>query len=180
MMHTRRRDKIPTTATTATRNRTTTMSPPTRRARVATNTWTTTHSLWLYSILLVGSLMVDTAFGALSCNTTEYCEQTLRIGSVCLNETNTCSNPFQRGCLSTLLPEDHELRNNIRVCNSDDVLPDAVELGLCYQPDFNYEELRIHNVSLLVLFICSACVSLCRPLKSLYLQKWLIGRLHIC
>ena len=100
--------------------------------------------------------LIDGTHGAISCTTNKECEDTLRRGSICLEETKTCSNPYQRGCLTTLLPKDHELSKTIRVCNSDDVLPDATQSGLCYRPDFEYEELRIHNVS--VCWWGSVCV----------------------
>ena len=103
------------------------------------------------ALLLVGGSLPSRVHGAISCTTNKDCEESLgRVGSICLEDSKTCSNPFQRGCLNILLPKEHELSNNIRVCNSDDILPDAIQLRLCYQPDFQYEELRIHNVSVFI------------------------------
>jgi hypothetical protein len=62
----------------------------------------------------------------------------LSSGSVCNMDTGLCTNPFERGCLYNRLPG----WNKKRVCNSDDPI-DAVELGLCDMPEFDYMEIRI-------------------------------------
>lgn len=78
-------------------------------------------------ILLCQVLVVD---GAIACNETyNPCEELLYKGSECRD--GFCSNPFEKGCLNTLLNEEfgdeellpslaRRLRQQIRVCNSED------------------------------------------------------------
>lgn len=55
-------------------------------------------------------------------------------------ETNAL-NKYERGCFHGLDP----LKSRIRVCNSDDILPDAVESGTCRIPDIDHMEFRIFS-----------------------------------
>jgi hypothetical protein len=111
---------------------------------------------WPWIALATTSLFLSNGYtsdAALACNSNAFCEERLRPGSVCLDESKTCSNPYQRGCLATRLPDDVRFQN--RVCNSNDNNTtvgvadgndqDATP-GLCQQPDyFVYDEIRIHN-----------------------------------
>jgi hypothetical protein len=76
------------------------------------------------------------------CRNTAECEEAVvRRGSTC-REDGFCSNPFESGCLSTLLPDEYSTK--IRVCNSEDP-PEAAGAGICRIPDFDYKEIRIFS-----------------------------------
>jgi len=87
---------------------------------------------------------------AIACNETyNPCEELLWKGSQCRN--GVCSNPFEKGCLYTLLNTEDlnqtvvqvdqikermsallgRLKSQVRVCNSDDPLPESAVQGLC-------------------------------------------------
>ena len=123
-----------------------------RRRGMKNSYWIITTTVAAAAAVIVSSLLFlspTTVHAALSCETDEDCETILRPGSTCLESTKTCSNPFQRGCFKTLLPEDERFHMG-RICNSDD---DDIEVDgsgndvdrLCYQPDFIYDEIRVHN-----------------------------------
>ena len=123
-----------------------------RSGSFLTTTWITTFMITTMAtiLMLLPTRMVD---AALSCESNEDCETMLRPGSVCLETTKTCSNPFQRGCLATLLPNDERFAMG-RICNSDDDynkngvdddIDEEFRQLLCYQPDFIYDEIRVHN-----------------------------------
>ena len=85
----------------------------------------------------------------ISCETSEFCETTLRQGSKCVN--GYCDNPFQYGCLKSRPPDSFtQNRKHVdssfpgRVCNSEDPA-DAADRGLCRTPSehMNYPEVRI-------------------------------------
>jgi hypothetical protein len=78
-----------------------------------------------------------------TCRSTSECEQAVRRGSTC-REDGFCSNPFESGCLSTLLPDKYSTK--IRVCNSEDP-PEAAGAGICRIPDFDYTEIRIFSAN---------------------------------
>jgi hypothetical protein len=99
--------------------------------------------------LLVASCWLGLSEAALSCDSNEFCKESLNhTESVCL-PSGSCSNPFQRGCLqSTLLRDSGAISGEHiflpqRVCNSDD----AINNDLCKISDFDgiYPELRIHH-----------------------------------
>jgi hypothetical protein len=93
---------------------------------------------WHYSLLLcllVGSL--SPMQGAISCTSTEECEESLRKGSRCVE--GYCSNPFVQGCLKTLHVD---YMQTTRTCNSDDP---ADSSDCIPNTDFEYPEIRIHN-----------------------------------
>ena len=114
------------------------------------------RSKWIVTPLLITTVFLlvfgpAATDGALSCETDEDCDTLVgRPGqSRCLESTNTCSNPFQQGCFKTLLPDDERFQMG-RICNSDDYDEegggdDLRRQGLCYQPDFLYDEIRVHN-----------------------------------
>ena len=92
----------------------------------------------------------------LSCSSTEECEQSLKIGSKCVN--GFCSNPFVEGCFKSELGSrtDEELEDMApeilraldgRVCNSDDIKYglEEGEPTPCLVNEFDYFEIRIHN-----------------------------------
>lgn len=89
----------------------------------------------LFSILGLALL----AKSQVPCDSDEFCQELLNSqNTVCLEESKTCSNPFRRGCLNTMLDKP------VRVCNSDDPegSPD------CNKPQFEiYPEMRIHNAN---------------------------------
>jgi len=79
----------------------------------------------------------------MQCTDTSTCKsvvQPLGSDSVCID--GICSNPFQQGCLHSLLGP--EAFPDQRVCNSDDP-DDAASKGLCSAPTFDYKEIRISN-----------------------------------
>ena len=97
--------------------------------------------------LAVVVLQTNHCNAQIACNTSyNPCELLLYSGSECRN--GFCSNPFEKGCLTTVLHEDfgdeisvggkeallpslaRRIRNQIRVCNSEDP-PDAVTRGAC-------------------------------------------------
>jgi hypothetical protein len=101
-------------------------------------------SIGRFSLGMVASATLITSgtltLASLPCSSDDLCENMIRKGSYCLQPEGVCSNPFQQGCLQTLLPE----RNfGKRTCNSDDP-PDAVD-KVCLESDFQYPEIRIHN-----------------------------------
>ena len=106
-------------------------------------------SLW-FCIALFTGLFPFYSEASIACNSTyNPCEQLFWNGSECRN--GFCSNPFEKGCLHTLLnsPGDidisssmnkaahkrlssliERLKSQVRVCNSDDP-PGAADQGLC-------------------------------------------------
>jgi hypothetical protein len=87
-------------------------------------------------IAAVGFATRAQAAGHTTCTSDGNC----RKGSEC--RQGHCRNPFESGCLYTLLPE---WKKN-RVCNSQDP-PEAIEEGICRVPDPDYTEIRMlsHN-----------------------------------
>lgn len=114
------------------------------------------------------ALVVD---AKLSCSSTQECEKGLQVGSKCVD--GFCSNPFQEGCLKTMLGSlgEAELAEknlapevlgalNGRVCNSDDGTKtdardvvdknendDGKSSSFCIANEFDYFEIRIHNAN---------------------------------
>jgi len=80
-----------------------------------------------------------------ACSTDADCHTAVSSLSVCLSSTGSCSQPHQntleQGCLRAKVPG----WNQLRTCNSDDVLPEAAEMGLCQpaSPQLDYLEIRI-------------------------------------
>lgn len=92
-----------------------------------------------FLLLLTAACAPQVVDAALSCSSTAQCEETLRVGSECID--GTCTNPYhQRGCLAQRLPD----WKRIRVCHSDDP-PDAELSGYCRppDPDLDYMEIRL-------------------------------------
>ena len=106
----------------------------------------TSCSTWLLPLLLtLLSPLVVKAQVACENHNHAYCEKLLYKGSQCRD--GFCSNPFEKGCLHTLFNnedldetffQDHPLAQRLRsetlglrACNSDDVLPDARDAGIC-------------------------------------------------
>jgi len=82
---------------------------------------------------LKGSGLVQ---GLETCNTTTDCHGP---GHVCHENACVKENPFQSGCLKTMLPD---WKDRIRVCHSDD--DESVhEQGLCYKNPLDYAEMRL-------------------------------------
>lgn len=81
-------------------------------------------------------------------NGNKLCEEKYRKGSYCTSNER-CSNPFHKGCLQAVLPEN--FTNKLRTCNSDDYNDDTSkeeddERELFCTPaneQFDYEEVRI-------------------------------------
>jgi hypothetical protein len=104
----------------------------------------------LLFLLLLLLVQQSPSHAQIACNATyNPCEELLFKGSECRD--GFCSNPFEKGCLNTLLQEEfgvaggddqpvdpqtllpslaRRLRNEIRVCNSEDT-PDAIARGIC-------------------------------------------------
>ena len=85
---------------------------------------------------------------SLPCKTDQDCQDAYqRPETTCLRNVNVCSNPFQQGCLTTLLPNQYP---NGRICNSDDIryLGESHGDGSvppCRSATFKYPEIRISN-----------------------------------
>ena len=108
-------------------------------------------------LLLTTTLLAPRSDATVACNETyNQCERLLWKGSECRN--GVCSNPFEKGCLHTLLNTQQDLlldddkggntfvmsretrerlsslirrlKSHVRVCNSDDP-PDAAQQGIC-------------------------------------------------
>lgn len=93
-------------------------------------------------ILIVAAASVQKAMaGKIECTDNTICDSLLQRGSICMDD-GFCSNPYQQGCLRTVLGSD--IIPNKRACNSDDPA-DAAEKGLCEISQLNYDEIRIDN-----------------------------------
>jgi hypothetical protein len=91
------------------------------------------------SILLLFAVFATTDATNVACESTEFCESTLRNGSKCVE--GFCDNPFQYGCLQSLQIPGYEDR--LRICNSEDP-PDASDKGLCRNSKgLDYKEVRL-------------------------------------
>ena len=89
----------------------------------------------LLTMLLANSFIGSTN-AAVACVSDAFCQELYKSPyTECLEESGTCSNPFQQGCL----PE------RMRVCNSDDVKGNATDKGLCLLPPQDYPEVRIYQ-----------------------------------
>ena len=114
----------------------------------------------IVALVLCLSQLFVVVNGKVECDTTQYCESTLRVGSKCID--GYCDNPYQYGCLINRRPgyEQHKLR----VCNSDDP-PDASSLGICRTPSspsgMEYPEIRIMSQNWESPFFEVRC---CRPI----------------
>jgi hypothetical protein len=64
----------------------------------------------------------------------------LLLPTVSSSDLVASTNPFERGCLFT-----KGLTSQLRVCNSEDTLPDAIERGICREHDIDYMEIRIYS-----------------------------------
>jgi hypothetical protein len=83
--------------------------------------------------------ILDTTEAAVSCNTSQTCNELLYAGSECFE--GFCTNPFTKGgCLANRVPG----WKKIRVCNSEDP-PNASSLGYCHDPypGLEYMEIRL-------------------------------------
>lgn len=69
-----------------------------------------------------------------------HCNRLPLISPVASSELTASTNPFERGCLFT-----KGLTSQLRVCNSEDSLPDALDQGICREHDIDYMEIRIHS-----------------------------------
>jgi hypothetical protein len=103
---------------------------------------------------LLGQLISAAAEGeAAECESDTDCEAIYRVGSTCL-ESGKCSNPFASGCLNTMKPEVHRIRQ----CNSDDKDEANCRISL-----FDYPEIRIDNqdwdVAVFFSWICQIFLS---------------------
>ena len=94
---------------------------------------------WLVCILVFSlSYSISEVQASLPCKTDRDCQDAYqRPETICLPDANVCSNPFQQGCLKTMLPSQYP---NGRICNSDD--PDT---AFCRMPLLHYPEIRVHN-----------------------------------
>ncbi|KAL7538557.1 hypothetical protein ACHAWF_006130 [Thalassiosira exigua] len=90
---------------------------------------------WIFACLLLRWPPADVE-AAVACASTYECERKLRPGSRC--REGHCDNPFQRGCLRTVLGDDFRER----ICNSDDE-DGAEEHGLCRKSPLDYMEISI-------------------------------------
>ena len=130
----------------------------------------------LFLLLPLASILFPRAIeAAISCNSTfNPCADLLWEGSQCID--GYCSNPFQGGCLRSLLGSEkyadryadadeavQALRRRVlskpRVCNSGDSL-DKVEKGLCSLSDNEYMEIRMYMQNWSVFVLVRFCVSL--------------------
>lgn len=115
--------------------------------------------LKLVSILVtLVIILLSTAYAAVTCNSTHNpCEELIYKGSKC--KDGFCTNPFQSGCLNSIIESSDSRSSEIeevlrryllsspRTCNSDDS-PDAAERGICKERS-EYTEVRLwaQNVS---------------------------------
>ncbi len=113
--------------------------------------------LALQQILLVFSFLVSGVDAVIPCDSDADCQTRYEsITTICLQESKTCSNPFQQGCLRTLEEmksgsTKKKPRYKKRVCNSDDGDPSSIATlpATCNRSDFHdtYPEIRIHNAN---------------------------------
>ena len=111
---------------------------------VPTSSWVLVCSHFLL-LLLLGSTTVDAT--SIACLDNADCETALMPGSVCQEESKTCSNPFhQHGCLASLMDEPRRSTLPKRVCTTADP-PQAAAMGYCRPLDLvlQYAELRIYT-----------------------------------
>jgi hypothetical protein len=92
-----------------------------------------------FRFILVFLLFRKAASAMSLCLNDTECEHLQGVSSKCVD--SICSNPFEQGCLHSLLPNRKK-----RVCNSDDP-PDAEKLGVCRKPPIDYMEVRIFSQS---------------------------------
>ena len=89
-----------------------------------------------FILLFLGLLLLVTipsnGEAKVACTSTEFCSQTLREGSQCVN--GFCDNPYQYGCLQSR----REGFTEKRICNSEDP-EDAADQGLCRAPPHGLE-----------------------------------------
>ena len=113
-------------------------------------------SLFLLAAVMGVGIPISNA--KLACLTTEECQESLRIGSECVD--GFCSNPFERGCLKTMIESrgkdeieriknltDSKVFENLmsgRVCNSDDFARNSTS---CLENVLDYFEIRIHGAN---------------------------------
>lgn len=109
----------------------------------------------LFHILLL-SLGIASTHAEVSCTSDVFCQELYdNNNTICLPDSQVCSNPLQHGCLRGRLGDDlvRELFSGIdewvpRVCNSDDD-PEATILSgdtICKVSDFpTFSEIRIHH-----------------------------------
>ena len=118
------------------------------------------RSVLIVSLLLCMIGMRDVVVHAsIPCETDEECTTKLRKGSLCMDD-GSCSNPFVKGCLGTLIDDPTTLATKVsatnyeiiiksleqgRVCNSDDLKFASKDCMNPYEDEFNYPEIRIHN-----------------------------------
>lgn len=93
-------------------------------------------SFILAALLVVTQLPPAKVQAIESCTSDTYCQELYNSSyTVCSPDTQSCTNPFQQGCLAT------KLGHQNRLCNSDDS-----DNALCVLPEFTtYPELRIHH-----------------------------------
>lgn len=84
--------------------------------------------------------LLRVAHAAISCTSDSFCQDIYNSSdTICLEDSKTCSNPFQRGCLATKLGDGFKTR----ICNSDDRY--VHEGGPCRPADLLYPEIRVHQ-----------------------------------
>lgn len=107
------------------------------------------RSTLLLLLSLVLLLLLTPSHAAIACHGNHsLCEERLRPGSYCDDDSGHCTNPFAGGCLRSVLGEEKALRytaQRYRACNSDDNADGSSE---CSSHDDNYllyPEIRISN-----------------------------------
>ena len=106
--------------------------------------WSGCRLLAVGTVLLFSVGLIQPCQAALSCFTDSECTAKLRKGSYCID--GSCSNPFAKGCLATLLEtsSENEYKLGGRVCNSDDIKAGSNDCT-DYSQEFDYPEIRVHN-----------------------------------
>eukprot|EP00980_Cylindrotheca_fusiformis_P009777 scaffold2156_cov115-Cylindrotheca_fusiformis.AAC.2 len=114
------------------------------------------RSACLMYMLVAGVLFssfLSLSSAAAPCTSDEMCQSLYSSSaSFCLPDKQTCSNPFQQGCLKKMNVSRYVDR--LRICNSNDDLANATKLSdeenstfsaLCTVSEFPYLEIRIHQ-----------------------------------
>ena len=125
--------------------------------------------------LLLTTVEVSSMF---ACETTEDCIDQLITPGVSVCENNTCTNPYEQGCLKAMgdsygkknLTRLKNVFEEIRICNSDDYIiddentTDSTNLASCRQPEwkefFEIGEIRIANSPWTSAFIFSYMIQI--------------------